>query len=150
MMHRRAFLAGVLAAPLAASVAPAADLPRVSVAKSPSCGCCGAWVDHMRAAGFEVEVRDVSDEALVALKRRLGLAPEHASCHTGQVDGYVVEGHVPAEDVRRLLAEQPDARGVAVPGMPIGSPGMEMGSTREPYDTLLIGTNDEVHVFARH
>jgi hypothetical protein len=150
-MHRRAFIAGALAAvPLVVSMARAADLPPVAVAKSPTCGCCGAWVDHMRTAGFEVKVRDVSDETLAALKRRLGLAPENASCHTAEVDGYVVEGHVPAEDVKRLLAERPDALGLAVPGMPIGSPGMEVGGTREPYDTLLIGTNGEAHVFARH
>lgn len=149
-MHRRAFVAGALAIPLVISIARAAGLPRVTVAKSPSCGCCGAWVDHMRAAGFEVGVQDVTDEALAALKRRLGLAPEHTSCHTAEVDGYVVEGHVPAEDVKRLLAERPDARGLAVPGMPIGSPGMEMGGTREPYDTLLIGTNGEARLFARH
>jgi hypothetical protein len=149
-MQRRTFVVAGLAAPLLARTVFAAGLPRVSVAKSPSCGCCGAWVDHMRAAGFEVEVRDVSDEALAALKRRLGLAPEHASCHTAELDGYVVEGHVPAEDVKRLLAERPGARGLAVPGMPIGSPGMEMGDTREPYDTLMIGTNGEARVFARH
>jgi hypothetical protein len=149
-MHRRIFIAGALAMPLVVSIARAAGQPRVAVAKSPTCGCCGAWVDHMRAAGFEVEARDVSDEDLAALKRRLGLAPEHASCHTAEVDGYVVEGHVPAEDVRRLLAERPDALGLAVPGMPVGSPGMEMGNTREPYDTLLIGANGEARVFARH
>ncbi len=142
-MQRRAFIAGALAMPLVASMAHAGDLPRLAVAKSPTCGCCGAWVNHMRAAGFEVEVRELPDEALAALKRRLGLAPEHTSCHTAEVDGYVVEGHVPAEDVTRLLAERPDALGLAVPGMPIGSPGMEMGGMREPYDTLLIGTDGE-------
>jgi hypothetical protein len=149
-MHRRVLLAGAVAVPLVVSMARAADLPRVAVAKSPTCGCCGTWVEHMRAAGFDVEVKEVSDDALAALKRRLGLAPQHASCHTGQVEGYFIEGHVPAEDVERLLAERPDALGLAVPGMPIGSPGMEMGSTREPYDTLLIGANGEASVFARH
>jgi hypothetical protein len=143
-------MAGSLAAPLVASMARADDLPRVSVTKSPTCGCCGAWVDHMRAAGFEVEVRDVSDDALAALKRRLGVAPEHASCHTAEVGGYVVEGHDPAGDVKRLLAERPDARGLAVPGMPVGSPGMEMGSSREHFDTLLIGVDGEASAFAKH
>ncbi len=149
-MHRRAFIAGALTMPLVASIVRAADLPRVAVAKSPTCGCCGAWVDHMRAAGFEVEVQDVPDETLAELKSRLGLAPEHASCHTAEVDGYFVEGHVPADDVKRLLAERPQARGLAVPGMPAGSPGMEMGDMRDPYDILLIGTDAQATVFARH
>lgn len=149
-MHRRTFIAGALAAPFFGSVSLASDLPRVSVTKSPSCGCCGAWVQHMRDAGFEVEVRDVADEALSEFKRRLGLTPEQVSCHTAQVEGYFVEGHVPADDVKRLLAERPEARGLAVPGMPAGSPGMEMGGVRDPYDTLLIGPDGRATVFARH
>ena len=149
-MQRRTFIAGALAFPFVARFAHAADLPRIAVAKSPTCGCCGAWVDHMRAAGFRVDVQDVSDETLAALKRRVGIAPEHASCHTAEVDGYVVEGHVPAEDVKRLLAERPEARGLAVPGMPAGSPGMEMGDTRDAYDTLLIGADGGATVFASH
>jgi hypothetical protein len=148
-MNRRAFLAGVLATPFLTRVT-SADAPKVAVAKSPTCGCCGAWVDHMRAAGFEVRVEDMSDEALAALKQRLGLLPEQTSCHTAQVDGYFIEGHVPADDVRRLLAERPDARGLAVPGMPAGSPGMEMGEMRDPFDTLLIAPNGEASIFASH
>lgn len=149
-MQRRAFIFGALAVPFIASIAHAADLPRVAVAKSPTCGCCGAWVEHMRAAGFEVDVQDVSDEALAAIKQRIGLTPEQTSCHTGQIGDYFVEGHVPAEDVKRLLAERPEAHGLAVPGMPAGSPGMEMGDMRDAYDTLLIGTNGQATVFARH
>ncbi len=149
-MQRRTFIAAALAAPIFGTAALAADLPRVAVAKSPSCGCCGAWVEHMRAAGFEVEVQDVTDEALAAIKRRAGLAPEQTSCHTAEVEGYFVEGHVPAEDVKQLLAERPAARGLAVPGMPVGSPGMEMGDMRDPYDTLLIGTDGQATVFAQH
>ena len=148
-MRRRTFLMGVLATPVFAGLAWA-ESPVVQVAKSPQCGCCGAWVEHLRAAGFETEVRDVEQAALDVLKAELGIAPEHASCHTATVEGYVVEGHVPAEDIRRLLAERPEAHGLAVPGMPVGSPGMEMGDSREPYDTLLIGTNGEASVFARH
>ncbi len=148
-MNRRAFLGGVLAAPVVARLARA-DAPTLAVTKSPDCGCCGAWVDHMRKAGFEVEVQDVTDEALTELKQRLGLSPEQTSCHTGRIAGYVIEGHVPAADVRRLLAERPVARGLAVPGMPVGSPGMEMGDMRDPYDTLLIGPDGEASVFARH
>lgn len=148
-MRRRTFLVGALAAPLFAGAVRAGS-PVVRVAKSPQCGCCGAWIEHMRAAGFETEVRDMEQEALDALKTELGVAPDHASCHTATVAGYFVEGHVPAEDIQRLLAERPDARGLAVPGMPVGSPGMEMGDTREAYDTLLIGTNGEASAFAKH
>lgn len=151
-MHRRMFLAGLIAAPIAPIAAAAAgrEAPTVVVSKSPTCGCCGAWVDHMREAGFEVEVQEVSDGSLAALKDRLGLAPEQRSCHTAQVDGYFVEGHVPADDVRRLLAERPQARGLSVPGMPAGSPGMEVGDLRDPYDTLLIGADGRASVFASH
>ena len=148
-MRRRTFLAGALAAPLFAGAVRAGS-PVVRVAKTPLCGCCDGWVDHLRAAGFETEVRDMDQAALDALKAELGIVHEHASCHTATVAGYVVEGHVPAEDIQQLLAERPDARGLAVPGMPVGSPGMEMGDTREAYDTLLIGTNGAASVFARH
>ena len=149
-MWRRAFIAGVLGAPLLAAASTRAAAPRISVAKSPSCGCCGRWIEHMRAAGFEVAAQDVSDEALSALKRRIGLAPEHTSCHTARVDGYFIEGHVPAADVQRLLRERPEARGLAVPGMPAGSPGMEVGGLSEPYETLLIDRSGRATVFARH
>ena len=142
----------VLAAALAATFAPAAraDGPEIEVWKTPSCGCCAAWVDHMRAAGFEAQVRDVDGGTLAELKRRIGLSPERASCHTAFVEGYLVEGHVPAEDVERLLAERPDAAGLAVPGMPIGSPGMEMGEERDSYDVLLLRRDGRADVFASH
>jgi hypothetical protein len=167
-MNRRRFLAA--AAALAASsgagflpvrAEPAGDAPRrlverhgglplVRVSKSPLCGCCDAWVDHIRVAGFPVEIHDLPQAALDALKARLGIGPALASCHTAEVAGYVVEGHVPAPDVLRLLDEGPDAAGLAVPGMPIGSPGMETGDTREPFETLLLGADGAVTVFARH
>ena len=153
-MQRRSFLSGLMAAPLTATLLPVtgarADAPLVSVAKSPTCGCCTAWVRHMRASGFRVEAQDVTDDTLSALKRRVGLAPEQMSCHTARVEGYVVEGHAPAEEVHRLLAERPEARGLAVPGMPAGSPGMEMGAMRDAYDTLLIGKDGRATVFASH
>ncbi len=104
----------------------------------------------MRRAGFAVEARDMTQEALYGLKRGFGISPDYASCHTAVIDGYVVEGHVPADDVKRLLIERPSALGLAVPGMPIGSPGMEMGNEREPYDTLLIYASGEARVFASH
>jgi hypothetical protein len=121
----------------------------IVVHKSPSCGCCVKWIDHLRAEGFVAKSVDTDD--LGALKQSLGVAPAHASCHTATVAGYVVEGHVPAADIRRLLAEKPAARGLAVPGMPVGSPGMEAPSGEvEPYDTLLIGTDGATTVYSHH
>ena len=151
-MNRRRFLGLALAAafvPLGRA-AFASEGGKMVVAKSPTCGCCTAWVEHMQAAGFEVEVQNVTQEALNDLKTRIGLAPEQTSCHTAVVGGYFVEGHVPAEDVKRMLAEAPAIRGLTVPGMPVGSPGMEMGNQRDPYDVLAIHADGRVRVFAEH
>lgn len=122
----------------------------VTVQKSPLCGCCTGWVEHMEAKGYEVAVRDVDDATLERTKERLGIAPEHRSCHTAEIDGYVIEGHVPAADIVRLLDERPQARGLAAPGMPVGSPGMEMGNRTEPYDVLLLDDQGGATVFQRH
>ncbi len=112
-------------------VAPAAaEESQVTVFKSPYCGCCAKWVDHMRAAGFTVAVRDMED--LTSVKKMAGVPAELESCHTASVGGYIIEGHVPPEAVRRLLSGETGYRGLAVPGMPSGSPGME-GGTPEPY-----------------
>lgn len=112
--------------------------PRMTVNKDPNCGCCSGWVEHVRSAGFDPVVNEVND--LAPLKSRLSIPPSLASCHTAQVDGYVIEGHVPASAIRRLLSERPEATGLAVPGMPVGSPGMEVpGSPEETYDVLLFG-----------
>lgn len=119
----------------------------VVVYKSPYCGCCAKWVDHMRANGFSVAVREVEDVAPV--KAAHGISPSLESCHTAVVDGYVVEGHVPAADVKRLLAERPRVRGLAVPGMPNGSPGME-GPTEDPYDVVAFDGVGRVSVFNRY
>lgn len=146
-MNRRTALTAIASA-IVLPTAGAATTGRMLVTKSPSCGCCTAWVTHMRKAGFLVDTRDVSQDALYALKARLGLRPEHSSCHTGEIDGYLVEGHVPAEDVARLLEERPDALGLTVPGMPIGSPGMEMGGRKDPYAVLLVGRGGSVSVFS--
>ena len=125
------------------------DLPLVTVHKSPYCGCCKLWVDHMRAEGFEVKVVEVED--LGPVKARVGIPPAKGSCHTAEVDGYFVEGHVPAEDVKRLLAERPKARGLTVPGMPAGSPGMETPDGRvQPYTVELITPDGKAEPFARH
>ncbi len=125
-----------------------AEAAEVTVWKSPSCGCCGKWVDHMRAAGFRVVVREADD--LSPVKRTQGVPDRLASCHTALVDGYTIEGHVPAAEVKRLLAERPSARGLAVPGMPVGSPGMEQGSAREPYDVILFDDAKRQTVFRRY
>lgn len=123
-------------------------LPQVLVYKSPTCGCCQSWSEHMQAAGFPVETRDTQN--LDAIKAEAGVPFGQGSCHTAKVGDYFVEGHVPADDVKRLLAERPDALGLAVPGMPIGSPGMEQGDAREPYDVLLVAKDGSTTVFAHH
>jgi hypothetical protein len=121
--------------------------PTVTVYKSPTCGCCDKWVAHLEEKDFAVETVDITDLRMV--KSMAGIAPEHASCHTARVGDYVIEGHVPADDIRRLLAERPDARGLAVPGMPLGSPGMEAPQP-ERYEVLLIDREGKTTVFAEH
>jgi hypothetical protein len=126
----------------------AAHAATMTVMKSPSCGCCAKWVEHVRKAGFDVKVVNVDD--IMAVKTKAGVPTKLASCHTTMVGGYVVEGHVPAADIRKLLATKPKARGIAVPGMPMGSPGMEHGDRRQPYQTLLLKADGTTSVFARH
>lgn len=120
----------------------------VIVYKRATCNCCAKWVTHLEQAGFEVEVHNDSD--LGARQDALGVPKPLRACHTALVGGYLVEGHVPAGDIRRLLTEKPKARGIAVPGMPIGSPGMEMGERRDLYATLLFQPDGEHSVFAQH
>ena len=110
----------------------------LKVYKSPLCGCCGAWVDHMRNAGFRAVVTDITD--LRPIKDQFRIPPELQSCHSSVIDGYVIEGHVPARDVIRLLRDRPKAIGLAVPKMPIGSPGMEQGSRRDPFEVILFSS----------
>lgn len=125
------------------------SLPAVTVHKNASCGCCKIWVDRLRTAGFPVEVRDVDN--LNDVKQRVGIPYGMGSCHTAEVDGYFVEGHVPIEDVKRLLRERPDAQGLTVPGMPAGSPGMEVPSGKvDPYDVLLVKRDGSTSVFSHH
>ncbi len=122
----------------------------VEVWKDPNCGCCQDWVDHMQANGFAVKVHDTGNNAVRA---RLGLPQKLGSCHTALVGGYVVEGHVPASDVRTLLRQKPKALGLAVPGMPVGSPGMDgpaYGNQRDPYDVLLVARDGSTRVFNSH
>ena len=121
--------------------------PEITVTKDPNCVCCGAWVNHLEAEGFSVQV--IETAAINRVKARLGVPSELASCHTAEVEGYVIEGHVPAVVVRRLLAERPQAKGLAVPGMPVGSPGMEVaGAPADVYDVVLFGAFGQ-RVFAR-
>ncbi|MFC3571647.1 DUF411 domain-containing protein [Paracoccus simplex] len=138
---RRAVLAAAAALPLLMSMPAgvrAEALPLVSVTKDPSCDCCSGWAAHIEAAGFPVRVSDSAD--MDGVKRRLGVPADLASCHTAEVQGYVIEGHVPAVAIRRLLAERPEATGLAVPGMPAGSPGMDFpGIDPEQYEAFLFG-----------
>lgn len=121
------------------------SLPVVEVIKRPNCGCCTKWADHLRAEGFEVTVSESG--ALWNVKRRAGIPQDLDACHTAKVAGYVVEGHVPASDIKRLLAERPAVKGIAVPGMPFGSPGMEVDGRSEPYDVLSFDADGETTVF---
>jgi len=138
--------------PVAAPAAPAAAvdaLPPVLVHKSASCGCCGAWVDHLRDAGFTVRVNETED--LNPIKERLGVPYGKGSCHTAEVGGYMVEGHVPAGDIKRLLLERPQGKGLVLPGMPMGSPGMEVpDGTVEPYTVELVAPDGQTRPFAQH
>jgi len=149
-MKRRHILSALVAGAAAAAFpALAANaLPQVEVFKSPTCGCCGAWIDHLKAAGFPVKVTEVGDTT--AARKRYGLPDRFGSCHTAVVNGYVVEGHVPAVEVKRLLAMKPAAIGIAVPGMPPGSPGMEVGQRKDPYDVFLIDKSGRETVFAHY
>jgi hypothetical protein len=149
-ISRRALLVGFAVSTLAVPALPAAAqaLPKMTVTKDPSCGCCGAWVDHVRKAGFPVEV--IESAEVNRLKVRLGVPQALASCHTAEIGGYVIEGHVPAEAIKRLLAERPQAKGLAVPGMPIGSPGMEIKDVEDDtYDVVLFGPAGQ-RTFARY
>ncbi len=146
---RRAVIVGMLASSAAFFHRPAAaeSLPKMVVTKDPNCGCCGAWVDHVRAAGFSVDV--IENPEINRIKARLGVPQALASCHTAEIGGYVIEGHVPADVIKRLLAEKPAANGLAVPGMPMGSPGMEMeGMEPDAYEVVLFGPSGQ-RLYAR-
>lgn len=131
-----ALAATLLGLATALSPAQAGDGAAVHVYKTPWCGCCGAWAERMREAGFDVTVSELSDLSL--LRRQAGVPDEVAGCHTAAVDGYVLEGHVPAEAIRKLLAERPQVHGIAVPGMPAGSPGMG-DDPNARYDVVTFG-----------
>jgi hypothetical protein len=158
LMTRRAWIArtattalsGAALLALRPAVSAAASKPTaITVYKDPSCGCCTKWVSHLQANGFAPEVHDRSD--MNALKDSLGVPPALRSCHTAVAGKYVIEGHVPAPDLTRLLAAKPAGTlGLAVPGMPVGSPGMEMGDHGVAYDVVAFGPAGSTHVFAKH
>ncbi|HEX8568641.1 MAG TPA: DUF411 domain-containing protein [Caulobacteraceae bacterium] len=146
-----AALAGCDRAPVAKAQAqrPIAPRPELVIYKTPSCGCCKGWVTHMTRAGYPTRVVELED--LAPIRQKHGVPFPLSSCHTGVVGGYVVEGHVPPADVDRLLAEKPKALGITVPGMPLGSPGMESPTGEsEPYDTLLLLQDGGTRVFVHH
>jgi hypothetical protein len=155
-ISRRAMLASLVkASAIGCGIAAAlpaitrADAPSITVYKDPSCGCCTKWVEHLRTAGFRPAVHDRSD--MDALKDSLGVPAALRSCHTAVAGKYVIEGHVPASDVTRLLGAKPrGVVGLAVPDMPAGSPGMEMSGRREAYDVVAFSANGKTTVFARH
>lgn len=133
---------------LAAATAGAGPLPEVVMHKDPNCGCCGKWAEHLQANGFRV--RTVMERDMASVKRRMAVPERLASCHTAKVGGYVIEGHVPAGTIKRLLREKPPVAGVAAPGMPLGSPGMEVpGVQAEPFDVVSFGRDGRTGLFER-
>lgn len=145
-MNFRALGAALAALAMVVLLPAMAAAAEVTVYKSPYCGCCGAWVTHMKDHGHDMKTVEMED--LTAIKKMTGVPEPLQSCHTAVIDGYVIEGHVPASDVARLLQEKPKARGLAVPGMPVGSPGME-GPNPQPYEVLLFQTDGSAAVYSR-
>ncbi|MDH4191368.1 MAG: DUF411 domain-containing protein [Betaproteobacteria bacterium] len=148
MFSRRSFVRAAGAVLLIGGIpaARAQFAQRVVVYKSPACGCCGEWVKHMEASGFQIDSRNLDDVS--PIKRRYGVPESLASCHTAVIAGYAIEGHVPAADIKRLLRERPKVKGLAVPGMVTGSPGMEQGPA-QPYATIAFGDRGN-RIFAQH
>ena len=144
------FALGVaLYASAAAQQKTAAALPKVTVYKTSSCGCCKLWVDHLKSSGFDVQAMDVSSADVRAVSKAAGLKDDDTSCHTAKIGNYTIEGHVPAEDIKRMLKEKPAIAGLAAPGMPQGSPGMDQGS-KERYDVIAFKKDGTSTVFATH
>jgi hypothetical protein len=134
----------------AASQAPKTAEPAVVVYKSATCGCCGIWVQHLQARGFQATVNNVSDSQLTRVAIESGVPADLQTCHTAKVGGYIVEGHVPAEDIQRMLKEKPAIAGIGVGGMPMGSPGMEQGGVKQPFNTMAFTKDGKQTVFAKH
>ena len=147
-MRLRLSLAGLTAVALLMYFQVFAAGPEVTVYKDAFCGCCNLWVKHLEANGFQVKVHEVDN--MDQYKKTHGVPATVKSCHTAVVDGYTIEGHVPAEELQRLLKERPKAKGLAVPGMPIGSPGMEAGTTRQAYSVLLFDADGKASVYRQY
>lgn len=128
----------------------ASDITSIYVAKTRGCGCCVAWIDHLEKNGLSVKRENMAMGSLMQFKLQNGISAKLASCHTAKVGGYTIEGHVPVREIRRLLDERPKAIGLAVPGMPLGSPGMDQGSEREGYDVLLVRPDGSTEVYATY
>lgn len=135
---------------LATTVAAQQTAPVIDVIKQASCGCCGGWVKRMEQAGYTLKVRNVSGDELYEAKEASGFVDDLWACHTASVDGYTIEGHVPAREITRLLKDRPKALGIATPGMPSGSPGMDYGDAREAYDVILVGLDKSQQVYASY
>ncbi|MZQ90560.1 twin-arginine translocation signal domain-containing protein [Frigidibacter albus] len=151
ILSRRGFMVGACAASVAAAVPAVAEArPALHVLRDPNCGCCSAWVEIVQADGFEVTVEESMGTALARYKLDNGIPQEMGSCHTGRIAGYMIEGHVPPADIRRLLEERPDAIGLAVPGMPYGSPGMGPESEREAYVVYLLRHDGTTEPFSSY
>src|SRR5450830_429818 len=146
-MIKHFLLRGACAAMLGLPTFAIAALPVIDVFKSASCGCCTAWVEHLKSNGFKTRVVNVDNPS--DYRERGGIPNELGSCHTGMVGGYAIEGHIPASDIKRLLAEKPKAKGLAVPAMPLGSPGME-GPRKDPYNVLLVQADGSTKVFKHY
>ena len=124
------------------------DLPSVTVYKSPTCQCCAKWITHLEENGFSVKTSDMAN--MQQIKSRFNVPRELSSCHTAVVGGYVVEGHVPANDIKQMLVNQPQVAGLTVPGMPVGSPGMEQGSRQDPYNVLTFTKEGRTTIFEQY
>lgn len=141
------FLFGLLIIPGESLAENDSEYSQITVYKSPTCRCCSKWIKHLEKNGFEV--KSVNREDMSSIKNQLGIKPELRSCHTGVVDGYYIEGHVPADDIKRLLSEKPKAAGLTVPGMPVGSPGME-GGRKDAYSVLLVDKDNTQKVYSNY
>lgn len=151
MICRRGFVLGACAASVTAALPAGAEArPGLHVLKDPNCGCCSAWVEILQSEGFDVTVEESLGTALAQYKRDNCIPQGMGSCHTGRIAGYMIEGHVPAADIRRLIEERPDAVGLTVPGMPYGSPGMGPEDKREAYDVFLIRRDGSTEVFSSY
>jgi hypothetical protein len=147
MMKKRFLLQAAITGLLGVHIVASAASPVVDVYKSAYCGCCADWVKHMESSGFTVKTQNVANPS--DYREKYGIPQEFGSCHTAVVQGYALEGHVPATEIKRLLSEKPKAKGLAAPGMPMGSPGME-GAHKHPYDVMLVQSNGQTSVYKHY